>query len=232
MEVAAIGLEDEVVVRPEEVDLDAAVGDLDGCVEERRREVAPGDQRQHLCLQRAFELAARLQEQCRSAPFVDQVLKHLHPSASGIDGALDRRDVEHGSSSCRRPLDGAAQRPFADYTREVHQRPRRARAGDAVERPGLLTSRRPHKMQVDAVDLSAARGRSDDIDHDGSFVDEPQQGCGAAMGNHSSLAAGENGGHEAAALAAGLMSNRIDTAENQMQPADLSGTGDRRVAHP
>jgi len=57
MEVAAVGLDDELGVGPEEVDLDAALGDLDRRVEARRREAAPKDEWQHLCLQRALELA-------------------------------------------------------------------------------------------------------------------------------------------------------------------------------
>ena len=60
VEIATVGLDDEAVVGPEEVNLDPAIGDLDGCVEERRREVALYDQRQDLCLERALELAARL----------------------------------------------------------------------------------------------------------------------------------------------------------------------------
>jgi hypothetical protein len=40
VEGAAVGLDDEAVVRPEEVDLDAPVGDPDRGIEERGRDVA------------------------------------------------------------------------------------------------------------------------------------------------------------------------------------------------
>jgi hypothetical protein len=138
----------------------------------RRREVVLDDQRQHLCLQRAFESAAFAEQRGRSAPFADQLQQHLHPSAPGIDRSLDGSDVEHLPPSCRRPLEGASERPFADDAGKVHQRPRRARAGDAINSPGLLESGRPHEVQPDAVDLATVVAGCNDVYHRWPLVKE------------------------------------------------------------
>jgi len=56
---------------------------------ERSWEVAPDEQRQHLRLQRAFELAALPEQRRRPAPLVDQLLQHLHPSAPRVNATED-----------------------------------------------------------------------------------------------------------------------------------------------
>src|SRR5215203_7284127 len=88
VEVAAVGLDHEVLVRPEEVHLDPAVGDLDWCVEERRGEIAPEEQRQDLRLEWALE-----------APFP----RHRSGLPPGIDERPQGPDA--ASSRIHRSLD-------------------------------------------------------------------------------------------------------------------------------
>jgi hypothetical protein len=82
-------------------------------------------------------------------------------------------------------------------------------------------------VQVDAIDFAPPAGGSDDVDHDGSFIDQPQQGCGAAMRHHCALSAGENSSPQAAALRGVSMFNRVDTTEDPMKP----GGGDLSLHH-
>ena len=88
VEVAAVGLDDEAVVGPEEVDLDAAVGDLDRGVEERGGEVAPRRSGSTFAssglLRRPF-----LRDRRCAAPFVDEGAQAGIPRRPGsIDASI------------------------------------------------------------------------------------------------------------------------------------------------
>ena len=156
------------MLRPEEIDLDPALGDSDRGVEERGRVVAREDERQDLRLQRALE-AALLGEWRRAAPFLDQGSQAAVAKASRIHRRLDRRDVE--VFLLRRPLEAAAQRPVSNRAREVDERPRRAGAGDTRHGADLVGSQGSHAMKADAVDLPPPSPGGDDVDHNRSSVE-------------------------------------------------------------
>lgn len=172
VEVSAVSLEDEVVVGPEEVDLDPALGDFHWDVEERSGYGVREDERQDFRLERALE-APLLGDRHRLAPFVDQRSKAPIPPPSLVHRRLDRRDVEVFLLRC--PLEAAAQRPIANRPREVHQRPRRAGAGDAGNGPNLVAPRRPHPVKADPVDLPAPGGRRNDVYDHRAFVQQAQK---------------------------------------------------------
>jgi len=87
-------------------------------------------------------------------------------------------------------------------------------------------------VQVDAVDLAASRRRSDDVDHDWSFIQEAEEGSGAAVGDHRSLAAGKSSSHETAAVVPARVPDCVDAAEDAVEAADLDRVVDHVVADP
>ena len=80
VEVTAVGLDDEPGFGPEEVNLDAAVRDLDRGIEERGGMVAPQDQRQHLRLRGLLSL-----------PFFARGAAWRHVSTSFRSDGIPRR---------------------------------------------------------------------------------------------------------------------------------------------
>jgi len=212
VEGAAVGLDDEAVVRPEEVDLDAAFGDRDGGVEERGRDIAREEQRQDLCLEWALE-SAFLGDGSSAPPFVRKGPQRFHPPPPRVHRRLDRRDVEN--LPLRRPLEAAPQRPVADGACEVDEGPSRARARDAVNSPPLAPPRRPHAVEPDPVDFATAGWRGDDVDHHRPLIEKSQERSSAAVGDDGS-GAGEGCSSQTPMRTDVSMSQRVRAAEDAM----------------
>src|SRR5215203_1525858 len=221
VEGTAVGLDDEAVVRPEEVHLDAAVGDLDRGIEERRREVAREEQRQQLCLEWALE-AAFLGDGRSASPFACEGAQRLHPPPPGIHRRLDRRDIE--DAPLRRPLEAAPQRPVADGAREVHQGPRGARAGNSVNRATLVPPRRANAMKANPVDLASPLRRCDDVDDCWSLVQQTEERSGASMGDDGTAATGERRSSHSPLIAHIRVAKRVDPMEHSVQSPALDST--------
>ncbi|HKO38972.1 MAG TPA: pseudouridine synthase [Solirubrobacterales bacterium] len=218
MKVAAVGLDHESLLRPEEVDLDPALGDLHGGIEQRSGAVAQQEQRQDLRLQRAFQ-PTLLRNGSRTPPFLHECPQRAHAAAPRVHRCLDRRDVEQ--PPLRRPLEATAERPVSDDAGEVDQRPRRAGAGDAVHGSDLIAPQRPHPVETDAVDLATARGWGDDVDHLGSFVQQSQQRRRAAMRDEGTLTTSQCCRPEPTSLVDGGAADGIGPAEDPMQSTRL-----------
>jgi hypothetical protein len=228
VEGAAVGLDYEAVVGPEEVDLDAAIGDLDRGIEKRGREVAMEEQRQHLGLEGAFK-AAFLGDGRRTSPVVDESAQRLHPAPPRIHRRLDRRDVE--DLPLRRPLEAASQRPVAHGAGKVDERSRGARAGDAIHGPALVQPRGTDAVKANPIDLASPLWRRDDVDDHGTFVEQAEQRSSAAMGDDR-IRASEGGCSKSSAGPDVLVSQGVDAAEDSMQASSGNLAADHRVAHP
>jgi hypothetical protein len=228
MEVAAIGLEDEALLGPEEVHLDPAVDEVDGGVAARRRQPLLDQQRQHHRLQRALQPLLSRHGRGR-VPLAQEQTQAGSPTPPRFERGLDRPDVEQPQR--RRPLEGAAQRSQPDFAGEVDERSRRAGAGNPVVGSRLPKVRRPHRVPTDAVELSAPLFRRDHVDRHRCLVEEPHQRRRAAMRDHRAIAAGQHRGEHATASPGSRPTNRVDATEYRMQATDPDRVPDRAVAH-
>jgi hypothetical protein len=71
-------------------------------------------------------------------------------------------------------------------------------------------------MKTNPVDLASPGWWGDDVDHNGSRIEQAQQGSGAAVGDDSSLAASQNRGVQSALRAWVAWPHRVDAAEYAM----------------
>ncbi len=158
VEVAAVRLEDEFLLGPEKVDLDAAVDKLDRRVAARHRQASPCQQRQDHRLQRALQ-PLRRHHPARRPPLLEENAQGPQTAAAAnSDGRVDRSNIKQPQGGG--PLEQAAERAHAERSREVDKGPCRAGAGNAIHGSHLSPGGRTHVVSSNPGDFSPSLCRA------------------------------------------------------------------------
>jgi hypothetical protein len=183
----AVGLDDEALLGPEEVDLEDALRGADRRVDGRHRQPRLRDERQELGLEEAphRRVPRRLRDR---PPLLDHPpeARSAPPFRPAVEHRLDRSEVEIPVRG--RPLEGLPQPVLPVDAGKVHHRPRHVRAGDPVDPNQFAPRRECHPMRFDPVDLSPSLFGRDEVDDDRRYLADLKNCRCASMRNHPTWA--------------------------------------------
>lgn len=161
----AVGFDDQPLLSPEKIYLDAFASDRDLVIASGRGKLARRDQGEKPRLQRASQdrkaRPSRRRFGCgRRMPVAQNRSQHRCAATSSYSQRmLNRGDVEHLQHG--RPLHRSAQGPLAEHPSEIDDRAGGARAGDHTKVPSFLAMRNRDPMTADAVHASPRLPRRD-----------------------------------------------------------------------
>jgi hypothetical protein len=211
----AVGLDDELVRRPEEVDLEPGAGqDLHVRVRHGLRHAGVGAERE----EPALELLAR--EGCAEQLVAEDAAQRAD-AARAVDAGQHRgdgRDVEHLEPIGL--LDRPLERRRPHDAGEVDERPGDRRARDAISQDAVLGPEDLRPVEPDARPCSLAGPRNHHVHAGRRPRDEPEVASGGAMRQRRAVAGGEDRSLEGGSRDRRGVTDRVDPFVPRSQPPD------------